>query len=147
VSRAFMKESEQSEPRCPGCQTLGDAVGLETLEAHVSPDDQRALGDKAFYCATSACATAYFNGWGTRVPRDRMVGTSYPKDPEGPICPCFGLRATDIIADARAGLKERVGDLRRRSEGPEARCSVRCPDGQCCIPRVFRLFRETYETR
>lgn len=142
-----MKESEQEEPRCPGCQTLGDAVGLETLEAHVTPTDRAALGEKAFYCAQSTCAIAYFNGWGSLVPRERMIGPAYPKDPEAPICPCFGLKAADIVADAQAGLKERVRVLRQRSEGPEARCAARAPDGQCCIPRVFRLFREIFEAR
>jgi hypothetical protein len=78
---------------------------------------------------------------------ERIIGPAYPKDPEGPICPCFGVTAAEITADARAGLKERVRDLRQRSESPEARCRVRCPDGECCIPRVFRLFREIFEAR
>jgi hypothetical protein len=93
------------------------------------------------------CRTAYFNAWGARVPDDRLASPAYPKDPEKSICPCFGIRAAEIVADARDGRKERVRDLMERSQGPEARCAARCPDGRPCLPRVLRLFRETFEAR
>lgn len=145
MSRAFIREPEPAEPRCPGCGALGDSVGRVTLEAHLPPDACSAIGDSAFYCVNSDCQTAYFNGWGTAVSSDRLTATAYPKDPGGPICSCFGITAADIRDDAREGHKERVRDLLERSRDPNARCVERSPDGRSCISRVLRLFRETFE--
>ena len=142
-----MREAEPEEPRCPVCTALGDPVGAATLEAHVSAADRAALGDRAYYCANSTCALAYFNGWGTTIPRERLIAPAYPKDPAAPICPCFGITAAEIRADAQTGRKDRVKELLERSRGPEARCAQRSPDGQCCMPRVYRLFKECFEAR
>jgi len=147
MSRAFVREPESGEPRCPACGGLGEAVGQTTLKAHLPPDACSSLGEKAFYCDNPACPTAYFNGWGTSVPRERMTATAYPKDAAGPICPCFGIQAADVALDARDGRRERVRSLVERSRGPEARCTERCPDGKPCVPRVLRLFRETFEAK
>jgi len=147
MSRAFVRDPEPGEPRCPGCRGLGHPVGLPTLEALLPADSRSALGGSAFYCDDSACGTAYFTNLGATVPAARLTATSYPKDPAGPICPCTGLMAADVVADAREGRKDRVKELRERAEGPESRCAVTCPDGRSCVARVFRLFRETFETR
>jgi len=117
------------------------------LEAHLPPPARATLGGAAFYCSVSACSTAYFDAWGVAVPVDQLTGSAWPKDPEGPICSCFGLKAAEVLADAREGRKDRVKDLVERSKGPEARCAQRSPDGACCVPRVLRLFRETFEAR
>jgi hypothetical protein len=147
MSRAFMKEGEAPEPRCPSCGTLGETVGAVTLEQHATPEDHEAIGDRALYCPNPACTTAYFNTWGVVVPQDRIKGGTYPKDRQAPICPCTGLRAGDVVSDARAGRKDRIKDLREKSEGPDSRCILLCPDGKSCVTRVMRLFRETFEAR
>ena len=144
MSRAFIRDPEPGEPLCPGCGTPGDEVGPPTLEAQLSEADRSALGKGASYCVNPACPTAYFDAWGASVAAARLRSTAWPKDPEGPICPCFGLAAAEVEADARDGKKERVRALVDRSKGPEARCAERCPDGRPCIPRVLRLFREAF---
>jgi hypothetical protein len=147
VSRAFIRDPEPGEPLCPGCGTPGDEVGIPTLEAQLSPEARTPLGGPAFYCVNPGCRTAYFNAWGARVPAESLASTAYPKDPESPICPCFGITAAEVMADAREGRKDRVRDLMERSKGPGARCRERCPDGRPCLPRVLRLFRESFEGR
>ncbi len=140
-----MREAEPTEPVCPGCGTAGEPVGAATLEAQLAADVRAPLGDRAYYCVASGCRTAYFNGWGASVAVERVASPAWPKDPAAPICPCFGIAAADVIADARDGRKDRVKSLVDRSQGPEARCAARCPDGRSCLPRVLRLFRETLE--
>lgn len=144
MSRAFIKESEQAEPRCPGCGALGEQVGPTTLNAHLPEDACATLGDKAYYCVNSECSTAYFNAWGVSISRDRMTGPAYPKDPAAPLCPCFGITASDVVTDAREGRKDRVKELVEKSKGPEGKCRERCPDGQPCVPRILQLFRENF---
>jgi hypothetical protein len=145
MSRAFMKEGEAPEPRCPSCDTKGDEVGPTTLDAHVPAEFRTALGDRAYYCVNSACRTAYFNGWGTVVPADKIRTSAYPKDPNGPLCSCFGVGAEEIETEARQGKKDKIRTLKVRAEGPDARCAERSPDGQSCLPRALRLFREAFE--
>ena len=141
MSRAFVREAEPGEPRCPGCGALGVAVGLPTLEARLPAEARALLGAAAFYCEAAACGVAYFNAWGTRVP---APPTAWPKDPEGLVCPCFGVKAAEVEADARDGRKDRVKALLERARSPEARCVERRPDGLSCIPQVMRLFREGF---
>jgi hypothetical protein len=147
MSRAFVRDPEPGEPRCPGCGALGDAVGLPTLEAHLPAEARSTLSGAAFYCVNPDCRTAYYNAWGSGVPVEKLTSPAWPKDPDAPICPCFGLRAEDVAADARDGRKDRVKDLMDRSQGADAKCALRCPDGRSCLPRVLRLFRETFEAR
>jgi Zinc binding domain len=147
MSRAFMKDPEPGDPRCPGCGGLGEPVGPTTMDAHLAAAARAPLGASAFYCADASCRTAYFNAWGAAVPADQVTGPAWPKDPEAPICPCFGMKAADVLADAREGRKERVKALVEKSRGPEARCATSAPDGVCCVPKVMRLFREAFDAR
>ena len=147
MSRAFVREQEEGDPRCPGCNALGDSVGRPTMEAHLPATTLPIWVDAAHYCVNSGCPIAYFSPWGSSVASEHLTRTAYPKDPAGPLCSCFGITAEEVIEDALAGRKERVRDLMERSKGPEARCIERSPDGLCCLPRVLRLFRDSFEPR
>lgn len=142
-----MKDPEPGDPRCPGCEGLGEPVGTVTLDAHVPAALRATFRGSAFYCTAPSCRIGYFDAWGATVPADKLSGPAWPKEPDGPICRCFGVKPADVVTDAREGRKDRVKDLVERSKGPEAQCARLAPDGACCIPRVLRLFRETFEAR
>lgn len=144
MSRAFMKEGETPEPRCPSCGALGETVGPATLEAQLSPSDRKSLGDRAYYCASPSCSVGYYNAWGGVVSIDRLKSRAWPKDPNAPLCPCFGLKASDVVDDARAGRKGRVLEIREEADAPDPRCVGLSPDGRCCVAQVMRLFRESF---
>lgn len=140
MSRAFVKESEPGDPRCPACGGIGDPVGAATLDS-LAPKEKRAmLGSAAFWCGSADCAVGWFTAWGESVP----AGKAWPKDPSAPICPCTGLTAPEVVADATSGRKDRMKALKERAEGPTSRCLTTCPDGKPCVARVFRLFRESF---
>jgi CopZ-like zinc binding protein len=147
MSRAFMREPDPKDPGCPECGATCEPVAPSTVDAHVPPSLRAPLTGTVFYCANPSCRTAYFNSWGASVPAGQVIGSAWPKDPEGPICPCFGVNADDVLADARDGRKDRVKELVDRSRGSEARCAQSSPDGACCVPRVLRLFRESFDAR
>lgn len=139
-----MKESDAAEPRCPGCAGPGEEVGRPTLEAQLDVDTLKGVSGPAWFCPDPACPAAYFGNWGAAVPAVRLAVRAYPKDPDGPLCACFGMSAAEVVADALAGRKDRVRALLERARGPEARCAERRPDGRCCAPIVSRLFRENF---
>jgi hypothetical protein len=140
MSRAFVRDPEPGEPRCPACGAIGEAVGAATLDARAPAERRALLGSAAFWCGSADCAVGYFTSWGESVPAGRV----WPKDPAAPICACTGLSASDVVADARAGRKDRMKALKELAEGPTSRCLTECADGKPCVARMFRLFRENF---
>lgn len=142
MNKAFVREPEQGDPRCPGCDATGPVVGSATLEAHAAGSN---LSAPACYCESPNCSVAYFDRWGTTVAADRISGPAWPKLQDAPVCSCFGVTAAEIEADARAGRMERIRGLIERSRTPEAKCGVLAPSGRCCVPTLRRLFSEATE--
>jgi len=147
MSRAFMREPDAEEPRCPVCASSGEVVSSRTLDVHVPPPLRSELGSAAYYCASPGCPTIYYSPWGFQIRIGQLANVHFPKDPDGLICPCFGFRAADVVSDARDGRKDRVRDLLERARGSEARCWERCLDGRSCVPQIMRLFRDRFEAR
>jgi len=143
MNKAFVKEDDDREPRCPapeGCGGLGTTVPTNTVEAQ-APEDLRAnLSRDVLYCPNPGCPVAYFDPWGATVPVSALASVIYPKDPAAPLCPCFGIRPEDIIEDAERKDPGRLRDLIKNAEGPDAQCATRAPDGQCCASEARRLF-------
>jgi len=141
MNKAFVREPEpDGRGYCPRCSALGVPVGTLTLDAHVAEGSRKHLGDAAWFCSYSRCNIAYFNDFEAMVTVEELRAPVYPKDPEVPICPCFGFRLTDIEADVRDGTPSRIRELLAKSKSPEARCRTLAADGKCCLPEVQRLY-------
>jgi hypothetical protein len=110
------------------------------LAAHVPAARLADLPDSAYFCADARCDAAYFDVFERVILADELLRPVYPKDLEAPMCPCFGLTRDDVEADAAEGSPRRVRELLAKSKGPEARCAVRSPSGQCCMPEVQRYY-------
>lgn len=137
MNKAFLREPEEGDPPCPGCGSMGMAVGGPTLEARAGADGRAKLGDTAWYCPGAACALTYYNAWGASVAAARPA---WPKNPEAPVCACFGVTAAQIEQEARAGRKERLREWIARASGPEARCLTAAADGRSCAGELRRVF-------
>ena len=142
MNKAFVRELDAPEPRCPGCGTLGQAVGRATLEAHLPPDLLALLAGSAWYCANPTCSVAYYDSAGQTAGVEQARGRAYPKDPAGPVCSCFGVTAEQIASAARARRAALIHDLIAKAQSREADCATLAPSGCCCIPQVQRLFRQ-----
>ena len=147
MSRAFIREPDPEEPRCPGCSSSGEVVGSRTLDVQVPAPLRSQMGSAVYYCASPGCSTVYYNSWGFQVRIGQLANAAYPKDPDGLICPCFGFKAAEVVSEAREGRKDRIRNLLERARGPEARCWERCLDGRSCIPQIMRLFRDSFDAR
>ena len=141
MNKAFIKESDGLEEiRCPGCESVGVAVGNATLNHHIRPEFRAALGDQAWFCRYAGCPVAYFNNWAGQALVTQLRGPVYPKSPDAPLCSCFPFSIEEIEADAREPVPRRIRELYALSQTPEARCSQLSPDGQCCLTEIQRLY-------
>lgn len=147
MSRAFVKESEAKEPRCPvsvgGCGGSGIPVTLATVRANFSGTDVPEFHGDIFYCPDPSCPIAYFDGFGTRIDRAQRSRKAWPKDPDGFACSCFQVSVEAIEEFALSGNKAAMRDLLNRAASGEARCPTQAPDGRNCAPEIRRIFMRT----
>jgi hypothetical protein len=140
MNKAFVKEQDSTEGRCPKCGSPGTPVFQETLRAHLPREALENLTDSAFFCAQPRCPVVYFDLF-DRVVEESAVKTSvYPKDPAAPLCPCFGLTCDDVDLDIREGVVTRTRACVERAKSPEARCGTASPSGQSCVAEVQRYY-------
>jgi len=140
MNKAFVREPELAEYRCPKCGSLGSPVGRETLEAHLVPEALPRLAPSGFFCAERNCEIAYFDQFARSVQCDVLRRPVYPKDLEAPICGCFGFTREEIEQDIQEGVATRCRELVAKAKSPEARCGVMAADGRCCVSEVKRYF-------
>lgn len=142
MNKAFVKEPEDPGDRCPACGGLGRTAQQATLRAHL-PDDARArLAETACFCPEPTCEVAYFDQFEQFVTVDRLATPLYPKDPDAPICPCFGLRCQDIDADLDDGGVTRIKAHLQQAQSDQADCATKTGDGRSCIPAVQKYYMQ-----
>ena len=66
----------------------------------------------------------------------------YPKDPDAPICACFGLTRHDIEADVREGVVIRVKAIIEKAKSSEARCYQMAANSQPCVAYVQKYYMQ-----
>lgn len=140
MNKAFTKETEDPGNRCPKCSAIGTTVYRETLRAHLPAEAIARLADPAFFCPHPLCEVAYFDSFEQTVPVAGLRQPLYPKDPDAPICPCFGLTHDDIAADVEEGGNRRVKALIERARTEPTSCCTKTADGRSCVPAVQRCF-------
>lgn len=141
MNKAFVREPDDTlDIRCPRCGVIGIPVARQTVLLHVPPDAAAGLSDSASFCATPRCEVAYYDALEQFVPASLLKLSIFPKDLSAPICPCFGLTAEDVEADAKAGRTDRIKAHLARAQTAEARCHLLSPTGTSCIPEVQRYF-------
>lgn len=140
MNKAFVKEPDTIDYRCPKCGSLGAPVGRETLEAFLAPEALTRLAPSGFYCADPTCEVAYFDQFARSVPCDSLRRPAYPKDPDAPVCGCFAFTLDDIEQDVREGVNTRCKALIAKAQSPDARCALMAADGRSCVPQVQRYF-------
>jgi len=147
MNKAFTREPEPVEPRCPppaGCGSIGMPVGRKTLLAQLPEELARAFSESVYYCQNPRCPVAYFDAWGTQAPASVLRLPSYPKSPTAPLCSCFGITAEAIRDEAEAGRKDLVRELVSRAGSDEARCETEAPCGTSCVVEARKVFMKHF---
>lgn len=140
MNKAFMKEPEAGDARCPRCNSTGLSVGPETLREYVPAELLPSLTESAYFCPFERCDVAYFDLFERAIEHSRLLRPVYPKDPSAPVCGCFGLTEDDIREDIDEGVVTRVRSVVDRSKTPAAQCFKLSPSGHCCVPEVQRCY-------
>ena len=140
MNKAFVRESESTEVRCPRCTAIGEEALRSAVESLTTPETRRPLAATAYFCPTPVCEVAYFDAFEAIVPAAALVRSVYPKDPDAPVCSCFGLTYGDIQDEAAASVPTQIRELYRRSKTDEARCFELAPTGRCCLPEVQKIY-------
>jgi hypothetical protein len=141
MNKAFTRDPDPVESaRCPRCQSIGLPVTRETLESFVLPEALGTVAESAFFCPYPTCEIVYFDVFDRALGTERVKKQVYPKDPNAPICGCFGLTLDDIEQDVNEGVVTRCKELINKAKSPAARCAIMSPNGQSCIAEVQRQY-------
>lgn len=140
MNKAFVREPDEVDPRCPKCGTPGEKVSQETLQAHLAAAALKQLGPAAYWCPTEICEVAYFDPLEQCALATQLLHPLYPKDPAAAICPCFGLTEDDVEQDIREGIPRRIRELLVKSKSAAAHCVTAAANGRCCVPEVQRYY-------
>lgn len=147
MNKAFVRESDSTDVLCPRCGAVGiDALG-SAVTSHVPADARRSLSATAYFCPAPTCPVAYFDAFEAQVPVEALLQPVFPKDPEAPLCACFGLMRDDVEADVAEGTPRRIRELLAKSKSPAARCETASPSGRTCLPDVQRYYFRLKEGR
>ena len=140
MNKAFVREPDSNIDYCLRCGSAGQPVGIETVAFYLSKGTQKKVADPANFCPSPACDVVYFDTFERVILKSDLDKPVYPKDPDAPICACFGLTRHDIEQDVSEGVVTRVKAIIEKSKSPEARCSLMAANGQCCIPYVQKYY-------
>jgi hypothetical protein len=141
MNKAFVREAEDTgEQNCPQCGSRGYVVQPQTLAAHLNAEQHKGLAEVAYFCPHPRCAVGYFDAIARTIPAANIAGMTWPKDPTGPLCNCFGFTLDDLDADLAEGGVVRVKAHLARAGSAEARCLTAAPDGRSCVAEVQRCY-------
>ena len=128
MNKAFVREPEDDGravlPALPVARRAGG--GRATRYAR-SPESRAKLLDDAWFCNFPRCDVAYFNQFDAVVTVDELRAPVYPKDPDAPLCACFGFTYDDVVADVHDGTPTRIRALLARSKSRRKPTASRSP--------------------
>ena len=142
MNKAFVREPDQTADYCPRCGSQGQQVGRETIQFYLPDGKTPTVSDPANFCPSPQCKVAYFDAFERTILTDELARPVYPKDPDAPICACFGLTRRDIEADVREGVVTRVRAVLEKAKSPEARCTHLAANGQSCVAYVQKYYMQ-----
>jgi hypothetical protein len=147
MNKAFVRETDSNIDYCPKCGSEGQAVGSETVAFHISKIMQKKVADPANFCPTPSCDVVCFDALERVILKNDLDKPVYPKDPDAPICACFGLTRNDIQMDISEGVVTRVRQILEKAKSPNARCNQVAANGQCCVPYVQKYYMQCREAK
>ncbi len=147
MNKAFVREADHDGEYCPRCGSKGQQVGRETIQSYLPDGATPTVTDPANFCPSPQCEVVYFDAFERVMLSGDLDRPVYPKDPEAPLCACFGLTRQDIEQDVREGVVTRVKAIIEKAQSPEARCARMAANGQPCVAYVQKYYLRCREAK
>jgi hypothetical protein len=147
MNKAFVREADHEGEYCPRCGSKGQQVGREVIQSYLPQGTTPQVTDPANFCPSPQCEVVYFDAFERVMLAGDLNRPVYPKDPDAPLCACFGLTRQDIEADVREGVVTRVKAIIEKAQSPEARCSRMAANGQPCVAYVQKYYLRCREAK
>ena len=147
MNKAFIREPDITGTFCPRCGSEGQRVGEEVLQHYLNDERRHALTRPAYFCPAPKCEVAYFDGVERYVLAIDLQQSAYPKDPDAPLCACFGVTCEDIERDVAEGVVTRTRAAVQRAELPDNRCSQIAANGRSCVAHLQKYYMECLNRR
>jgi hypothetical protein len=142
MNKAFVREPEQTADYCPRCGSKGEPVARETVQSYLPDGKSPVVADPANFCPAAQCDVVYFDAFERVIVTAELTKPVYPKDPDAPLCACFGLTRHDIEQDVDEGVVTRVKAILEKAKLPDARCARMAANGQPCIAYVQKCYMQ-----
>ena len=142
MNKAFVREPDSTVDYCPSCGSKGEPVGVETLRAFLTDEQQQTITESANFCPAPKCEVVYFDSFERTVLTADIQRPVYPKDSAAPICACFGLTREDVELDVQEGVTTRVKAVIEKAKSSAARCRQQAANGQPCIAYVQKYYMQ-----
>ena len=134
MNKAFVREPEQTADYCPRCGSKGQPVG-QGNRSGPSAGRRDTNGRRSGQLLP---VSAVRRGLLRLLRAGRADGGPLPaglsRDPDAPICACFGLTRRDIERDVSEGVVARVRAIVEKAQSPEARSAEWRPTANPASP-------------
>ena len=147
MNKAFVREPDQTSERCPRCGAQGETVGSETLETYLSAQQRSRVSPRCNFCPSPRCEIAYFDSFERVITVSDLRQAVYPKDPDAPICACFGLTCEEIERDVAEGVATRTRAILEKAKSAEARCGRLAANGRPCLAYVQKYYVQCLQAK
>ena len=137
---------------CPGCGRRGRPVGLDTVQSQVAISLRELAQTPYQFCATPDCAVVYYAAAVVSsahapargvITRDQLRERVLQKEsaPDVLVCYCFGYSLGAIQQGDQAERTAILADIVAGTRQGQCACTLRNPQGSCCLGNVRRLIR------
>jgi hypothetical protein len=140
MNKAFVRDPDDTGVHCPLCGAAGESVPESALAAYLSPDVRQRLGSAVFFCETPTCEAVYFDIVEDYANVSELLHACYPKDPDAPLCACFGVTREDIEEDLAEGTPRRVREVVAKAKTDAAHCHEKAASGRSCVGEVQKYY-------
>jgi hypothetical protein len=140
MNKAFVRDPDETDIRCPLCEAAGQSVPETALSVYLPAEVRQRLGSTVYFCETPTCEAVYFDVVEDYVKVSELLQPCYPKDPDAPLCACFGLRRADIEQDLAEGAPRRVREIVAKAKTEAAKCSQLAASGRSCVAEVQKHY-------
>jgi hypothetical protein len=140
MNKAFVREPDRDADYCPRCGSKGQQVARDTIQSYLPAQQTPGVADPANFCPSPQCDVVYFDAFERVILSGDLAKPVYPKDPDAPICACFGFTRHDIEQDISEGVVTRVKAILEKAKSPAACCSQMAANGQPCVAYVQKYY-------